>query len=855
MQEEALANCKLTNGDKVTGEDRHIEKMRKLHQRANEAGAKIDDSRFITKLLDSFPESWDLVIMPMYGETNLNKVIMNLTTHAERLAIQEEKSKKPSNPADAVKALEVTITALQAEVKSLRSDRDNRHNGGSNQNLKCTNSNCNKTGHLIQDCFQLGGGKAGQYPHWWRGKRTATAVTPAANMATTTSSSANATTTPGPVAGVHFALSASIDTSQIQQLITENTPIERKVALAAANHTTNISSACVADSGCTAYFFKERDVFVEYRPVDMTGQSSKAGVSFTVKGVGKVQIQVIRDGKQHTLTFNDALHAPDITANLISISKMDRQGWHAVFGGGQVRFFYGKDKVFGGELRNGLYMISGSLVSSILAALTAHSLRSPGNIATWRRRFCHFGTKRIDEAARLVDGLDIVKGEAHGRCEDCIIANQKKRPYDEEISPTTTVLWLTNIDIWGPARVVSLGGSKYAMRFHDSGTARKKTAFLADRTAETTLYAFRTYKAQAEKVTGMVMVFVHTDNAAEFQSALWQDYMRENGIKFIPTAPYSSASNGTAERSIGITTASVRTMLLDAQLSAKWWSEAWAYSEIIKNMLPSSRHPGTIPEERWTKERQDVGHIRVWGCIAYVHITPEKGGGKLGNRGQRGRLIGMEGRGIYRILIPETGQIVRSCNVQFEEGTGHRTLTPEGEYTPEYFADDDGDTNYDFLLETPPIEHVSSSPTASTSKEAPAHERQDAQQKSRPRKIWPEASQRSARLAGVAPDTEAKQKGTESTITTESGETANDDEMPFLHEEEEDETTALTADVTAIPEPKNLFIPKSHCEALDLSRRHLWYPAMETEIAKWDEKDVVTPIACPPNIKTIDLLW
>jgi hypothetical protein len=125
-------------------------------------------------------------------------------------------------------------------------------------------------------------------------------------------------------------------------------------------------------------------------------------------------------------------------------------------------------------------------------------------------------------------------------------------------------------------------------------------------------------------------------------------------------------------------------MLNDAKLSAKWWAEAWAYLEIVENLLPSSRHPGTIPEEKFTGQRQDVGHIRVWGCIAFVFIPSEKDGGKLGDRGQKGRLVGMEGRGVYRVLIPETGQIIKSRNIVFEEGLGHRTLTTEGEY----FADD-----------------------------------------------------------------------------------------------------------------------------------------------------------------------
>ncbi len=122
MREEALANCKLEESGKVAGEDGHIEKMRALRQRANEAGAKINDSRFITKLLDSFPDSWDPVITPMYGESDLNKVVMNLTTHADvgnREGKNFLKEGYPA-PADAVRALRTTVLALQAEIKSFR---------------------------------------------------------------------------------------------------------------------------------------------------------------------------------------------------------------------------------------------------------------------------------------------------------------------------------------------------------------------------------------------------------------------------------------------------------------------------------------------------------------------------------------------------------------------------------------------------------------------------------------------------------------------------------------------------------------------------------------------------------------
>jgi hypothetical protein len=67
-----------------------------------------------------------------------------------------------------VKALETTIMALQAEMKTLKSNCNTPNLNKAH--LKCTNTQCGKTGHIIDDCFQPGGEKAGQYFPWWKGK-------------------------------------------------------------------------------------------------------------------------------------------------------------------------------------------------------------------------------------------------------------------------------------------------------------------------------------------------------------------------------------------------------------------------------------------------------------------------------------------------------------------------------------------------------------------------------------------------------------------------------------------------------------------------------------------------------------
>jgi len=104
---------------KVAEENGHIEKMHTLCKATNDAGAGITDIHFITKLLNSFPESWDPIISNLYDKMDLSEVIMKLTSHGEHLTNRASKTTKTTPAFDSVKALKATVHALQAEIKSL----------------------------------------------------------------------------------------------------------------------------------------------------------------------------------------------------------------------------------------------------------------------------------------------------------------------------------------------------------------------------------------------------------------------------------------------------------------------------------------------------------------------------------------------------------------------------------------------------------------------------------------------------------------------------------------------------------------------------------------------------------------
>jgi hypothetical protein len=58
----------------------------------------------------------------------------------------------------------------------------------------------------------------------------------------------------------------------------------------------------------------------------------------------------------------------------------------------------------------------------------------------------------------LVDGLKISDMTMDGKCEDCIMGRQTRRPFDGETEKDLAPLELVAFDLWGPSRVQSVGG-------------------------------------------------------------------------------------------------------------------------------------------------------------------------------------------------------------------------------------------------------------------------------------------------------------------------------------------------------------------------------------------------------------
>ena len=59
-------------------------------------------------------------------------------------------------------------------------------------------------------------------------------------------------------------------------------------------------------------------------------------------------------------------------------------------------------------------------------------------------------------------------------------------------------------------------------------------------------------------------------------------------------------------------------------MSDYFWVEAVANAIYIMNRNPTAVVHGMMPEEKYIGKQLDISHLKVFGCIAYVHIPDER---------------------------------------------------------------------------------------------------------------------------------------------------------------------------------------------------------------------------------------
>ena len=565
-------------------------------------------------LLTSLPESWDTYTTSFFGSSGHKP---DIKSH-ELIAVLFDEERRRT------KRLGESSTALHAKHNSRNDARGT---------IEC--SNCRKKGHTATDCWSKGGGKEGQGP---RGRKKGKKGGHKANQTEEVNSNLN---------DCAYMTSNSHNSHEISK------------------------NTWLLDSGTTSHICTLREAFTDFQTV--TGELVKGigQMESTVVGRGTVTIVFEFDGKTYRHLLRHTLFVPNAPNCLLSLSRFDDTGGNVEFRKGFCWMKDNSNKVVGkGSKHRRLYLLAARAI--IPEQERANAAGTPKlTWDQWHTRYGHIGFSALKQLQKenLVNGLDIDQtSQPSASCEACIQAKQTHKSFPKEAENRSEMPGERVVsDVWGPARVTSIGEWRYYITFIDDAKRHCTILFLKQKSDAS--LRIKSHVAKVKRRFGKGPRWMRFDNGSELVNEEVRKFADEEGITIETTAPYSPSQNGIAERFNRSIMELVRAMLIAKNLPSFLWDEAASHAVYLRNRAPTRALDGMTPHEAWTGEKPDVRHFHEFGCDVWI-LDESTDRSKLGPRSSKMVFVGYaEGSKAIRYWDKATRKIKVSRNVTFTEGT------------------------------------------------------------------------------------------------------------------------------------------------------------------------------------------
>ncbi|MCO5606454.1 hypothetical protein L7F22_060642 [Adiantum nelumboides] len=346
-----------------------------------------------------------------------------------------------------------------------------------------------------------------------------------------------------------------------------------------------------------------------------------------IQGKGMITIQMSQ-GEEKDLS--NVLLVSGITKNLISVGQIVEKGYEVKFNKDGCYVKNDKEKVVAHGEKNGrLFKLKMNATHN--ANFSSHSFSS--SLILWHKRLGHISHQGIMHLKKegLVEGLPTFQvNEEPNLCPSCQFGKQQRRRFNKSTYRARQPLELIHLDVWGPSQTTSMGGAHYFLTFVDDMSRKIRSR-------------------------------------GEFKSKEFEELCWNQGIRRQYTCAYTPQQNGVAERKNRVIVEHARAMLNERNLPKLYWAEEVNTSVHLMNMSPTKALTRLTPEEAYSGITPNVSTLKVFGCVAYMHILDEKRR-KLDVKSERCVFTGydMYSKG-YRLVNPDTNKIHISRDAIFDE--------------------------------------------------------------------------------------------------------------------------------------------------------------------------------------------
>jgi len=381
-----------------------------------------------------------------------------------------------------------------------------------------------------------------------------------------------------------------------------------------------------ADSGTTSHMTPEKERLLNARPFRIPIQVANGVVVYS-ELVGDVLLKPLlnRRARRHCL-LTHVLYVPGLSHNLISTTYLSRvHGLSVLMKGCIISFERDGEVLFEADIdeRNQAYVreVDSSPISAGSAFSASGTL--PLDLDLLHRRLGHHSDTQRVLSKNLVTGVKLASQKKPDPiCEPCLAGKLNAAPFPSTGHRAEAPLDLVHSDL-KQYSVFTREGYKYRVVFVDDHTSFKVVHHLKRKSD--TFSAFKLFKAYAENHFGRTIKALQEDKGGEYMSNEFESYLHSAGIVRRHSVRNRPQQNGTAERANRTIDEHATAMLHEANLPPSFKALAVNAYIHVSNMHPTSHIPeDKTPFELWHKSKPNVEHLRVWGCLAYVHVQKDK---------------------------------------------------------------------------------------------------------------------------------------------------------------------------------------------------------------------------------------
>ncbi|SOV07594.1 uncharacterized protein UDID_19225 [Ustilago sp. UG-2017a] len=414
------------------------------------------------------------------------------------------------------------------------------------------------------------------------------------------------------------------------------------------------SDTWIVDLGVTHHMVNDERMLLTSMSKD--GQICMAGNErLQVKAIGDASLQV----GDVTIQLLDVLYVPKLNSNLLSVQGLIENGARVTFDefGTIIKQNDGTQIQYKRNRRKGWFEVQGKALALELEETlddVPEDNQNTGKLDNapegnkdmkhrdsylWHERFGHPGRDKTRQIRAHYLGTDEEMEHESKCCNACSQGKQTRAWMGQSESERMEApLELVHVDLMTDFK--GHANYHYTLVAVDDFSSLIYVEPLCTKSAALT--ALRRWIARMERATDRKLKTLHSDNGGEWCSIAAEDWQTQEGFKWQKSVPGISFQNGQAERAIRSVQEKMRSMLIGRACPRELWLYAITAAAHVMNLTPSATK--TIPHEAFygTTAHKLAQQLRVFGCLAWVHVQQKDQQGKYGARAKPAIMIGYD---------------------------------------------------------------------------------------------------------------------------------------------------------------------------------------------------------------------